>query len=239
MIEIQNLAARGVKNISLRFRNGKRYALVGDEAAASTLLAAMAGCRIADEGCVLVEGYDAADPKTDIRRRVGYLPPENPLCTDMTVFELLDFAAEVKGLDGGTARRRIRDLLSRLGLTEAQDRLISRLPAGDRRLVGVAQALLTSPHTVLLDSPDRDLSPRQFALLTELVGSPGEGITVVVACRDPHAWGVFDTVITLTYGALVGVEDIDREAIAAPDANEEKANEGKEEAAHDTNDGCL
>ena len=239
MIEIQNLAAHYVKNISLRFRNGKRYAVVGDDVGASTLLAAIAGCRIADEGCVLVDGYDAADPKADIRRRVGYLPPENPLCTDMTVFELLHFAAEVKGLDGGTARRRIRDLLSRLGLTEARDRLISRLPAGDRRLVGVAQAFLASPHTVLLDSPDRDLSPRQLTLLTELVGSSGEGITVVVACRDPHAWGVFDTVITLTDGALVGVEDIGRKAIAAPDANDEKSNEEKEEADCDTNDGCL
>jgi ABC-2 type transport system ATP-binding protein len=217
MIEIQNLTAPGVTDISLKLRNGKRYALVGDAEAASAILAAVAGCLTPDAGCVTVDGYDVTVPKTAIRRRVGYLPPENPLCADMTVYELLDFASEVKGLDREKTDRRIRDLLSRLGLSEARDRLIARLPAGDRRLVGVAQAALASPHTLLLDSPDEDLSPRQRALLTDLVGSMGEGITVVVACRDASAWsGVLDTVIHLTDGALDGVEELDRNAADLP-----------------------
>lgn len=231
MIEIQNLTAPGVTDISLKLRNGKRYALVGDETlarevGASSILAAVAGCLAPDAGCVLVDGYDAAAPKTDIRRRVGYLPPENPLCTDMTVYEFLDFAAEVKGLSGDAARRRIRELLTRLDLFEARDRLVSRLPAGDRRLVGVAQAFLTFPHTVLLDRPDEHLSPRQLAALAELVGAMGEGITVVVACRDPRAWGnVFDAVITVTDGTIASVEELERHAAAASPDEEQQEDE--------------
>ena len=244
MIEIQNLTASGVTDISLRLRNGRRYALVGNEAlaretGASAILAAVAGCLTPDSGCVLVDGYDVAAPKTDIRRRVGYLPAENPLCADMTVYELLDFAAEVKGMSGDAARRRIRDLLTRLELLEARDRLVSCLPAGDRRLVGVAQAFLAAPHTVLLDRPDGDLSARQLSLVADLIGSMGEEITVVVACRDPRAWGVFDTVITLTDGALVSVEDVDQGETVSPDPMEKPENDEQEDDAHDTNDGSL
>jgi len=227
MIEIQNLTARGVTDISLKLRNGKRYALTGDEAGASALLAAVAGCLAPDAGCVLVDGYDAAAPKTDIRSRVGYLLPENPLCTDMTVYELLDFAAEIKGLDGTAARRRIRELLKALGMPEAQDRLISRLPAGNRRLVGVAQALLASPRTVLLDRPDEDLSPRQLAALAALVDSMGQDVTVVVACRDPYAWGgVFDAVITVGDGGSASVEELARRgACVLPDEENQRDEE--------------
>lgn len=239
MIEIQNLTAPGVTDISLKLRNGKRYALYGDAAGASSLLAAVAGCPAPDVGCVTVDGYDVADPKTAIRRRVGYLASDNPLCADMTVYELLDFAAEIKGLDAETARRRIRDLLTRLDIFEARDRLVSRLPAGDRRLLGVAQALLASPHTVLLDRPDEDLSPRQLALLAELVDSLGEGMTVVVSCREPRAWGVFDTVVTMTDGALTSVEDVDCQSSVSPESGAESNNEEKEDEENGTNDGCL
>ncbi len=232
MIEIQNLTVPGVTDISLKLRNGKRYALVGD--GASAILAAVAGCLAPDAGRVLVDGYDVAAPKTDIRRRVGYLPPENPLCTDMTVYEFLDFAAEIKGLDGQTAHRLIRDLLKALGMLEAQDRLVARLPAGNRRLVGVAQALLASPHTVLLDRPDEDLSPRQLAALATLVDATGQDATVVVACRDPYAWGgVLDAVIAVSDGGIASVEELDRHGAGTfPD----KENQQDEEVEADGSD---
>src|SRR2546422_6658069 len=102
-------------------------------------------------------GEDAS--KVESRRRVGFLP-ENPYLYDyLTGEEFLDFHARLFGLGAATRRRRVRDLLERVGLANRGDRQLRHYSKGMLQRIGLAQALVNDPELVILDEPMSGLDP--------------------------------------------------------------------------------
>src|SRR3989449_11503815 len=96
-------------------------------------------------------GEDAS--KVESRRRVGFLP-ENPYLYDyLTGEEFLDFHARLFGLGAATRRRRVKDLLERVGLAHRGGRQPRPYSKGVLQSIGLAQALLNEPRFVVLDEP--------------------------------------------------------------------------------------
>jgi len=123
----------------------------------------------ATSGTVRVAGHDVFRQADEVRRRIGYMPENNPLLRDMRVREYLKFRANLKGLRRRTARERIDVVLQQCGLTEVHKRIIGHLSKGYQQRVGLADALVHEPQLIILDEPTIGLDPNQIRAVRQLI----------------------------------------------------------------------
>lgn len=147
-----------LRGLSLSIREGEIFGFIGTNGAGKTTTIKLAlGLIFPDRGTIRLFGEDAS--KAEARRRLGFLP-ENPYLYDyLTGEEFLDFHARLFGYDPGARRRRVRDLLERVGLTNRADRQLRHYSKGMLQRIGLAQALINDPEFVILDEPMSGLDP--------------------------------------------------------------------------------
>jgi ABC-2 type transport system ATP-binding protein len=179
-------AARGdasqpaLKNISLSIGSGEIVGLLGPNGAGkTTLLKILTGYLQPDEGTVLVEGIDVvADPRA-AQARMGYLPENAPLYSELSVQGYLGMIAELRGIPAPERR----ELLSHaIYATNLQDRLtqpIAQLSKGFRQRIGLAQAILHRPRLLILDEPSLGLDPTQIVEMRHLIRRLAQYSTVL------------------------------------------------------------
>src|SRR5438270_4176951 len=148
MIEVANLTKRyaghaAVSNISFTVERGEIVGLLGPNGAGKSTTMRILSCYLpATSGTVRVAGLDVFTQSTEVRRRIGYMPENNPLHADMRVREYLKFRARLKGLGFRRSRQRVDAVLEQCGLTEVRSRIIGQLSKGFRQRVGLADALV-------------------------------------------------------------------------------------------------
>jgi ABC-2 type transport system ATP-binding protein len=172
----------------------------------TTLLRILATVLGADTGSVRILGRDPADgsERTDIRRRLGYLPQELGYPRGFTAYGFVDYVAVLKEWDeAGPRREEVRRVLADVGLTEQSARRIRALSGGQRRRVGLAQALLGSPELLVLDEPTTGLDPEQRVSLRHVLAEVGREATVVVATHQTEdVAALCERVVVLDAGAI-------------------------------------
>lgn len=144
----------------------------------STTLAIIAGVLRPDAGTVRIDDRVVNDDLRTIRARIGWVPESVPLWPELTVAESLDACGRLRGLSKSARRTASERELARLELQAVAHRLCGQLSLGQKRRVGLAQALLHEPDLLVLDEPGNGLDPVQTAQLRELIGKlrPGRGI---------------------------------------------------------------
>ena len=149
-----------VERIDLAVPRGCLYGLVGPNGAGkSTTMRMASGLLRPDAGVVRVEGVDVwADP-IDARRRIGVLPERLALLDRLTTLELLHYVGLLHGLDRATVVDRADALIDVLGLDAHRGALVADLSQGNRKKVGLAQALVHRPSLLLLDEPFESMDP--------------------------------------------------------------------------------
>lgn len=170
---------RVLEDVSFSVDRGDVVGLLGANGAGkSTTLAIIAGVLAPDSGQVRVDGRDAVEHGRALRDHIGWVPENVPLWPEFTVAEALDACARLRGLAKGARRAACRRELARLDLEAVAQRLCGQLSLGQKRRVGLAQALLHEPDLLVLDEPGNGLDPLQAAGLREVIGSlsPGRGI---------------------------------------------------------------
>ncbi len=147
-----------LRGLSLSIQEGEIFGYIGTNGAGKTTTIKLAlGLIFPDAGTIRLFGEDAARP--ELRRRLGFLP-ENPYLYDyLTGEEFLDFHARLFGLDAQARRRRVRELLERVGLANRGDRQLRHYSKGMLQRIGLAQALINDPDLVVLDEPMSGLDP--------------------------------------------------------------------------------
>src|SRR5882672_4652271 len=147
-----------LRGLSLSIGEGEVFGFIGTNGAGKTTTIKLALCLIfPDQGSVRLFGEDAS--RVELRRRVGFLP-ENPYLYDyLTGEEFLDFHARLFGLDRITRRKRVKDLLERVGLGNRGYRQLRHYSKGMLQRIGLAQALINDPELVVLDEPMSGLDP--------------------------------------------------------------------------------
>lgn len=147
-----------LRDLSLDIREGEIFGFIGTNGAGKTTTIKLAlGLIFPDSGSIRLFGRDALHPET--RRRVGFLP-ENPYLYDyLTGWEFLDFHARLFGLAAADRRRRVGELLERVGLANRADRQLRLYSKGMLQRIGLAQALINDPELVILDEPMSGLDP--------------------------------------------------------------------------------
>ncbi|WP_412543527.1 ATP-binding cassette domain-containing protein [Longispora sp. K20-0274] len=183
-------------------------AVVGPSGAGkSTLLGALTGSRPAQRGSVTYEGRDLYAEYDDLRHRIGLVPQDDILHSQLTVRRALRFAAALRfGPDVTAAERdqRIDEVLAQLALTAHADQRIDTLSGGQRKRTSVALELLTEPSLLFLDEPTSGLDPAlDRDVMVGLRDLADRGRTVVVVTHSPLHLNVCDRVLVLGRGGTV------------------------------------
>src|SRR6478736_9478889 len=185
MIEVRNLTKRyagrtALAGISFSLARGEIVGLLGDNGAGkSTTMRILSGFMPATSGTARVAGYDVFHDAEEVRRRIGYMPENNPLHNEMRVREYLRFRARLKGLSYKRTRERVNTVMEQCSLTDVSKRIIGQLSKGYKQRVGLADALVHEPELIILDEPTIGLDPNQIRSVRQLIKNLGETHTVL------------------------------------------------------------
>ena len=187
MIEVQDLVKRygdrvAVDHLSFTVETGQVYGFLGPNGAGkSTTMNIMTGYLAPTAGTILVDGHDLTEDPMEAKRRIGYLPEQPPLYTDMTVEEYLSFAAELKKVSRAERAVQLEQILEMTWLADVRHRLIRNLSKGYRQRVGLAQALLGFPEILILDEPTVGLDPKQIIEIRALIRQLAQKHTILIS----------------------------------------------------------
>jgi ABC-2 type transport system ATP-binding protein len=169
-----------LRDFCLRLEPGIVGLLGPNGAGKSTLMRIIATITRPTSGTVTWNGTDIARQPDELRRVLGYLPQDFGVYPNLNAVEFLTYLAAVKGLNRIQARRRIEELLQLVNLTEAAYRPIGSFSGGMRQRVGIAQALLSDPHLLIVDEPTVGLDPEERARFRNLIADlAGERIVML------------------------------------------------------------
>ena len=209
MIRVRNLTKRYVRNaavddISFDVGKGEIVGFLGPNGAGkSTTMRILTGYLPATQGSVEVAGHDIFRESLQARKKIGYMPENVPLYTDMRVKEYLRFRGALKGLSGKELREKVGDAMSLAGVTEVRRKLIGALSKGYRQRVGLADALVHSPPLLILDEPTNGLDPNQIRQIRDLIKHLGQNHTILLSTHILHEVEmVCDRVIIIDRGKV-------------------------------------
>lgn len=210
MIEIKHLVKtygnhRAVDDLSLTVESGKIYGFLGPNGAGkSTTMNILTGYIGATSGEVTINGHDIFKEPEEARKCIGYLPEIPPVYEDMTVWEYLLFAAELKKVEKGKRIQYVEEAMELTHITDMENRLIRNLSKGYRQRVGLAQAVLGYPEIIILDEPTVGLDPKQIIEIRDLIRRLGEKHTVILSSHIlSEVKEICDYIFIISEGKLV------------------------------------
>lgn len=189
MIKISNISKHyggleAVRRVSFEIREGEVIGFLGPNGAGkSTTMKILAGTLFPDTGQVEVFGKDIARFPAECKKRIGYLPEDNPLYGNLYVREYLEYAAGFY-----MPKRDIREAAERMietcGLQREYHKKIEHLSKGNRQRVGLAQALIHQPDFLILDEPTAGLDPNQQVEIHQLIASYASGKHILLSTHS-------------------------------------------------------
>lgn len=211
MIQVSQLTKRfgatlAIDGISFEIPRGQIVGFLGPNGAGkSTTMRLLTGYLPPDSGDARLAGHDLAGDTLAVRRRLGYLPENNPLPEDMEVTEFLELMAVLRGVRAPAERReRIRSVVARCGLHDAVGKLIGELSKGYRQRVGLAHAILHDPDILILDEPTSGLDPNQVQEVRELIRELKRDKTVLLSTHIlSEVRHICDRVLIIAKGRIV------------------------------------
>jgi len=176
---------RALDKVNFEVKRGEVVGFLGPNGAGKSTTMRILTCFISPStGSATVNGHDVFDAPLDVRKSIGYLPQRAPLYTDMTVWEYLKFAAEIRGLDESAFRKRLKKVVEVCGLAQSLGKDISTLSHGYRQRVGLGQALIHDPPILILDEPTSDLDPNEKAEVLRYIKEIGKDRTILLSTHN-------------------------------------------------------
>lgn len=185
-IVVSNITKRygtqlALDNVSFSIKPGEIVGLLGPNGAGKSTLMKIITCFIPPtSGDVTVYGHDIREESLEIRKKVGYLPENNPLYTEMYIRESLEFIAGLHNL-GDNKTKRINEIMQLTGLDAERKKKIGALSKGYKQRVGLAMALVHDPEVLILDEPTSGLDPNQLVEIRNLIVEIGKQKTVILS----------------------------------------------------------
>jgi len=210
MIETDRLCKRygeftAVDGISFRVEPGQVLGFLGPNGAGkSTTMKMLAGFLSPTSGRASVCGFDVEAQPIEAKRALGYLPEGAPSYGEMDVLSFLRFVADVRGLQGEQRRKRLDEVVARLGLEAVLGQRIETLSKGFKRRVGLAQAILHDPQALILDEPTDGLDPNQKHEVRDLIRSMARDKIIIISTHileEVHA--VCSRAVVIARGRLL------------------------------------
>jgi len=199
-------ATQALADVDLDLEAGVIGLLGPNGAGKTTLLRLLATALPPSRGKVRVLGRDVEvlAERTEIRRRLGYLPQEVGFPRGFTAFAFVDYIALLKEWADPAARHaEVRRVLDQVGLSDAATKRIRAMSGGQRRRVALAQALLGSPPVLVLDEPTTGVDPEQrVTLRTVLAELARTSIVVLSTHQTEDVAALCERVVVLDRGRV-------------------------------------
>lgn len=194
---------KALDNVSFEIPAGRITGFLGPNGAGkSTMMKIITGYIPATSGRVTIDGVEVGPDNVDLKRRIGYLPENNPLYPDMYVREYLSFVASFY-LSGAERDRAVSDIIEVTGLAPEKRKRIGELSKGYRQRVGLAQALVHNPDVLILDEATTGLDPNQIVAIRNLISEAGRQKTVMISTHImQEVEAICDRVIIIDKGVI-------------------------------------
>lgn len=170
-----------VNHINLTMKSGV-YGLLGVNGAGKTTLMRML-CTLLKPTCgtIRCNGKDIFEMDGEYRRLLGYLPQEFGFYPEFSVQDYLLYIASLKGIRPAIAKTRVKELISKVGLSNAAHKKMRKLSGGMKRRAGIAQAMLNNPKILILDEPTAGLDPNERIRFRNLISELSEDRLVLLS----------------------------------------------------------
>lgn len=164
--------------INIEINSNEIIGLLGPNGAGkSTLMKSVAGVLKIEEGEIIFNGKDIRENEIQTKKKIGFLPENNPLYGEMYVKEYLNFVADLHKI----SKQRIDEVIDLVGITPEKSKKISQLSKGYQQRVGLAQAILHQPDLLILDEPTNGLDPNQIIEIRNIIKEMGKEKTVILS----------------------------------------------------------
>jgi ABC-2 type transport system ATP-binding protein len=164
-----------------------------------------------DTGSIKLDGVPLDDAGREAKRRLGYLPENNPLYIEMLVSEYLDFVGRLRALPAAERRGAVDEAVAGTGLEPVFHRPIGELSKGFRQRVGLAAAILHRPDLLILDEPTEGLDPNQRVEIRHLIGNLGRERTVLLSTHVlPEVQFTCSRLLIISQGRIVADGPVDQ-----------------------------
>jgi ABC-2 type transport system ATP-binding protein len=217
MIQVERLSKRygtvkAVDRLTFEVGRGEIVGLLGPNGAGKTTTMRMLTTYLPPtSGRASLAGHDILDEPLEVRRRVGYLPENVPLYTEMRVREFLTFRAKLKDIPRSRRRAAIDEVIARCALGEVEDRVLGHLSKGYRQRVGLAEAMVHDPDILILDEPTAGLDPIQIREVRALIRELGDRHTILLSTHImSEVEAVCGRVIIIARGRIAVDDRLDR-----------------------------
>ncbi len=203
-----------LQGIELDLRPAESLAIVGASGIGkSTLLHILGTLDRPDSGSIRFRGVDVFAMNSDRlagfrNRSIGFVFQFHHLLPEFTTLENVMMPALIGGLMSTEARRRARDLLTRVDLAQRLSHRVTQLSGGEQQRVALARALVTKPQLLLADEPTGNLDKHNGAKIHRLLMALNRelGMTLVVVTHNPELADLMDRRVTIVDGRLVELE---------------------------------
>lgn len=170
-----------LKQVNLDIQSGMFGLLGPNGAGKTTLMRILVTLMKPTSGTVTVGPYDLQRDRRAIRAMLGYLPQDFRFFTKLKTWEFLDYVASLAGLYNSQARKKaVDEMLERVGLYEARDRMANKLSGGMKRRLGIAQALIGDPKIVVVDEPTTGLDPEERIRFRNLLAEMSQRDIIII-----------------------------------------------------------
>ncbi len=208
-VKIENITKlygqqKALDTVSFEVNTSQVVGFLGPNGAGKSTMMKIITCFIPQtDGNASVCGFDVTEQPMEVKKKVGYLPENNPLYLDMYVKEYLGFIAGIHHLNG-TADKRINEMIEMTGLQVEHKKKIGALSKGFRQRVGLAQALIHNPEVLILDEPTSGLDPNQLVEIRNLIKEIGKTKTIILSTHImQEVKAICDRVIIINKGKIV------------------------------------
>jgi ABC-2 type transport system ATP-binding protein len=199
---------KALDNVSFEIRTGEIVGFLGPNGAGkTTMMKIITGFIPASSGTVLINGVEIADDSNEVKKKIGYLPENNPLYPEMYIREYLGFVASLYKTDS-PRKKQIDNIIEMTGLAPEQKKKIGSLSKGYRQRVGLAQALIHNPEILILDEATSGLDPNQIVEIRNLIRDAGKEKTVMLSTHImQEVEAICDRVIIIDKGIIVADDE--------------------------------
>jgi ABC-2 type transport system ATP-binding protein len=205
--------------IDLTIQPGEIFGFLGHNGAGkTTAMNILTTLIVPSGGSAFVCGFDVVKQRSEVTRRIGYLPSEVRLYGHMTAAENLEFFARLSGVsDPGLA---VRETLDYLDAADLADRRLGSFSSGMRQRIGIAQAVLHRPQVLFLDEPTAGLDPLGVRQLRDTILRLNQDLGMTVFMNThllSEVARVCTTIGVLNRGELIYKDSIEETTRRFPD----------------------
>jgi ABC-2 type transport system ATP-binding protein len=194
-----------LRDVTVSFPSGAIGLLGPNGAGKSSMLKALLGFVVPDQGQMKVLGYDVSTSPLQIRARIGYMPESDSHIPGMNAVSFVAYCGELCGLPRVDAMQRAHEVLFYVGLGEARYRNVETYSTGMKQRIKLAQALVHDPDLLFLDEPTNGMDPKGRDEMLELVRdlAHNKGVNLILSSHLlPDVEYTCDHVVVMDKGAI-------------------------------------